>query len=160
MFDHCQVLVDGRVVVAGGRLGSEVTGKTWVLEDNIWVEAWSMSTARNFHACTEFSGKLYSIGGETADGTVLASVEVYDPTTRLWSGGPQLPVGVTKAQAITFEGSIYVLAGRRKGSSNLAVFRLSEDQGDWETLPGVEVEDSYRAVFPAVVATRNLINCL
>ena len=31
VFDHCQVVLHGKVVVAGGRLGKEVTGKTWYL---------------------------------------------------------------------------------------------------------------------------------
>jgi N-acetylneuraminic acid mutarotase len=36
-------------------------------------------------------GKVYALGGLTEDGKVVKSVDLYDPATRTWSRGPDLP---------------------------------------------------------------------
>ena len=152
---HCQVLAGDQVVVAGGSSGSEALGKTWVMESSGWAEVGSMGTARYFHACTEFAGKIYSVGGTKADGTLLSSVEVYDPAARFWSPGPQLPVGIKGGQAVTFEDSLYLLSGETVGGRNREVFRLPAPGQEWEVVPGADIE----SVSQALVVTCGALHC-
>ena len=161
---HCQVDVGGQVIIAGGRLGSDLryedaSDKTWLLEEEIWSEIGLMSNARFFHACAQFSGKMYSIGGQNMDGMILSSVEVYDPATHEWTKGPKLPVGITMAQAFTYENMLYVLAGQTAEGTNRQMFLLFAPDSQWEVLPGVDVENQYRSVFPAVEVSGGLLNC-
>ena len=158
LYNHCQVQVGGQVIIAGGRLGSDAVGRSWVMEGETWKEVGGMTKGRQFHACAELSGKVYSIGGETANSELLSSVEVYDPVTGRWTPGPELPVGMKYAQAVTFQNMIYLLAGEINGGiANLQMFTLTADGSDWQS--GAGVEERFRTVFPAQVVTHNLINC-
>ena len=71
LWNHCQVEVGGQVVIAGGRESGGAVARTLVMDGDSWTEVSSMVHKRQFHACAEFSGKIYSIGGETAAGYLL-----------------------------------------------------------------------------------------
>ncbi len=49
--------------------------------------------SRRALAVGALGGKVYAIGGLTDDGKVVKSVNIYDPATRTWSRGPELPGG-------------------------------------------------------------------
>ena len=76
--DHCQVEVGTQVFIIGGRADSVTSSLTYVLNENNWEEVTPMAEPREFHACVELMGKIYSIGGSDPSGT---SVEIYDPGT-------------------------------------------------------------------------------
>ena len=92
----------------------------------MWIEVGSLTQARQYYACAEFSGKMYSIGGKTGTEETLYTVEVYDPSTRTWANGPQLPAKVAWAQTINFENTLYLLGGDTyDGSPNTKIFKLA-----------------------------------
>ena len=72
---------------------------------------------------------------------------------------PKLPVGITMAQAFTYENMLYVLAGQTAGGTNRQMFFLFAPDSQWKVLPGVDVENQYRSVFPAVEVSGALLNC-
>ena len=161
LYNHCQVEVGGTVVIAGGRLGNYASGGTLVLKGGAWEEVASMKQGRNFHACAELSGKVYSIGGDTAsDSNILSSVEIYDPTIDVWTPSPNLPVGIKTAQAVTYKNMILLLAGVTDGgSANLQIFTLTAGDTTWQTEEFVGVDEESRSVFPAQIVTSSLIDC-
>ena len=151
--------VGGQVVIIGGRESDSALAKTLVMEGEGWREISSMVVARQFHACAEFSDKIYSIGGETVTGDLLSSVEIYDPATNEWSEGPELPEGIKTGQALNFQSSLYLLAGVGATGTNTQMFKLSGEGLGWETVPGVGVDEQMRSVFPALIVTSDLIKC-
>lgn len=80
-------------------------------------------------------GKLYFIGGATADGKLSRHVDIYDPATNAWSAGPDMPTPVYRAQAAEINGSIYVAGGRRSmnGSATTHLQILDPAAGAWST---------------------------
>ena len=92
----------------------------WVLdlEDTSkgWTNAAPMPEARNQFSVVTFDGKIYAIGGQfNHDSRQLdqARVDIYDPETDTWSGGPPLPHGHSHGEASTFVhgGRIYMAGG-------------------------------------------------
>ncbi len=75
-----------------------------------WTTRSSMPTARARLAVVAVEGKVYAIGGDTADG-VSAAVEVYDPVTDGWSRLGDKPQAVRNASAAAIGPLIYVPGG-------------------------------------------------
>ena len=160
LFNHCQVNIKGQVIINGGRYGEDAMKNTWALKDTGWEDIGDMTVGRYFHSCAEFSGKLFSIGGKATDGTILNSVEIYDLTSQTWSKGPDLPEGLYAGQAVTYQGTLYYMAGANSGeTANSKIFKLSDEDSDWEEVPGVSLEEPYRGVFPALLVPSNLVTC-
>merc|ERR1739844_728987 len=61
LFNHCQVNIQGQVIVNGGRYGQDAMKNTWTLKETGWEDIGDMAVGRYFHSCAEFSGKLFSI---------------------------------------------------------------------------------------------------
>jgi N-acetylneuraminic acid mutarotase len=80
-----------------------------------------MPTARNGLAlATSNNGRLYAIGGQTGDGTVLSVVEEYDPATDTWAPVASLPSARAGLGAAVSGGKIYVIGGKNTAGSSLA----------------------------------------
>ena len=153
LHDHCQVQVGTQVFIIGGRSGAGSSSSIFLLENNGWREMSSMIQAREFHACVELLGKIYTIGGEHSITGGISSVEIYDPNSDTWEDGPELPIPLFYAQAITFEDTIYLFGGQ----DNKQIFTLGSTSSMWEVLEGVEVDESFRAVFPAPVVSGDVL---
>ncbi len=78
------------------------------------ASAWSTSeplqVARQEVAVAELDGRVYVVGG-LVGGTVLSSVEVYDPTSDSWSFAAPLPTGIHHTAAVSSGGRLYVMGG-------------------------------------------------
>jgi Galactose oxidase, central domain len=94
--DHRATLLEsGKVLVTGGSPNTDgcafhALASTELYDPNTgnWSDAGSLGTARLFHTATRLaSGQVLVVGGKL-DGTtttVLASAELYDPSTGIWS---------------------------------------------------------------------------
>jgi alpha-tubulin suppressor-like RCC1 family protein len=90
------------------------------LLDPRWETTGAMGVARHEHTATRLSdGRVLVTGGrsttETAAGALLASAEIYDPTTRTWSSingmpGPTAPRRLHSATLLT-DGRVLVAGG-------------------------------------------------
>ena len=73
------------------------------------------------------------VGGFTADGGTVATVDVLDTATGRWERGPDLPVAVNHAMATSMSGTVYVLGGLGADHTpSAAAFRL--DPGGWQPI--------------------------
>jgi N-acetylneuraminic acid mutarotase len=88
-------------------------------------------------ASAEVDGTIWLFGGIRSDGTVTARHEGYDPAVDEWKRSDDLPVAVSHAMAVTWEGNAVVLGGwMREGGKNVAadqVWRVVN--GRWVELP-------------------------
>jgi N-acetylneuraminic acid mutarotase len=99
------LLLDGTVLVAGGRSYSSSAGTLAYLSDaqiydpikGTWTPTTNMTTARADHTATLLSdGRVLIVGGtnETSDGRhALTTAELYDPSTGTWSATGTLSLG-------------------------------------------------------------------
>jgi hypothetical protein len=82
-----------------------------------WKEMAPMLAARSSHASAVLNGKIYVFGGQSAAGSVLNSVEEYDPALNAWTARASMPTARYKLAACALGQSIYVLGGQ--GTSRL-----------------------------------------
>jgi len=68
--------------------------------------------------------RIYAIGGGLAGGRPSNQVEEYDIATERSVVAAKLPGAVTGACALTLDGYVYVLGGRRRGSPSRAILRF------------------------------------
>jgi len=82
--------------------------------------AWTMlakaPTARTEVAAAAAGGRIHVIGGYTAYGATVPTVEVLDIATGQWERGPDLPVAVNHAMASTVDDAVYVFGGYLAGN--------------------------------------------
>jgi uncharacterized repeat protein (TIGR01451 family) len=89
------LLPSGKVLIAGGRNFIDILASADIYDpaSNTWSAASSMKTGRYFHTATLLpSGKVLVAGGvsDLGGGAVLASAELYDPTSNTWSAAGSL----------------------------------------------------------------------
>ncbi len=86
----------GWFAIAACACSDEGIGETTLNEvpaEPKWLAAASMSVARSGHQSLLLdNGRVLVLGGYDADGHVLASAEIYDPTTDSWDGAPSMLV--------------------------------------------------------------------
>jgi N-acetylneuraminic acid mutarotase len=87
--------------------------------------------------------RVYIVGGLDDSGEVLKTVSVFDPATKNWSNGPELPGGNNAG----FSPGICPLNGRLYVSvADGTVARLSADGGKWEPIAKVMPRVVHRMV--------------
>jgi hypothetical protein len=104
--------VDGVIYVVGGMLAGETRSEVFALDKGAWRSAAPLKVAREHESVVAFEGRVYAIAGRRGTmSTNLASVEIYDPKTNVWTDGPPLPRATGGCAAVVHQGKIYVLGG-------------------------------------------------
>ena len=111
------LLRDGSVLVAGGFSNHASVTTTELLDPGITAfrATGSLSTPRSSHGgALLLDGRVIVIGGNTRgdSGTVLASAEIYDPTTGAWSATGDMSVRRHKLAVVALaDGRVLALGG-------------------------------------------------
>lgn len=110
--------VNGKIYAIGGvGVGSGIPLATVEVYDpstNLWSSAPPIHHARTGLAASVLYGKIYAIGGSVPILTgfqVLNTVEVFDPSTNLWSAAPSPLVATSNLAVAPVNGFIYVIGG-------------------------------------------------
>ena len=77
-------LEDGRVVVSGGQVGGAASADVEIFDPVAGTSTFAatMAAPRAWHASSRLAdGRVLIVGGATADGTALATAEIFDPET-------------------------------------------------------------------------------
>jgi N-acetylneuraminic acid mutarotase len=69
-----------------------------------------MPTARRDLAAVVLNNRIYAIGGSDGQST-LNLVEVYDPSTNIWSTAPSPLAARTQFGAVALNGFVYLMGG-------------------------------------------------
>ena len=75
-------------------------------------------------------GKMYMVGGTTGQGET-ASMEVYDPSRRQWSRGPDMPTAVTGACAVVHRDALIVSGGTNTTGESQEVNMFNVTSNRW-----------------------------
>jgi N-acetylneuraminic acid mutarotase len=89
---------------------------------NLWSSAPPIHRARAGLAAGVLNGKIYAIGGYVPFGTgiqVLNTVEVFDPSTNLWSAALSPLLARAGHAVATVNGFIYVIGGETSNETPL-----------------------------------------
>jgi N-acetylneuraminic acid mutarotase len=106
------VRVDGMTAT-----GFQVTATYGLVGANRWSAKAPMPTARKQLAAAALGGLLYAIGGSNAAGTVLKTVQTYDPLTNAWTTRPPLPAPRWRTNgAAGISIRVYVAGGVQPGT--------------------------------------------
>jgi N-acetylneuraminic acid mutarotase len=130
------IYVSGGWTMSGASEASDFCGDTLAFDLDKPESGWQsieQPFERRALAVAEQGGKLYVHGGLTGGGmNVERRVDVYDPATKSWSRGPDLPgtgrVDGFGTSAYTIEGTIY-----HSGASG-TIYRLSVGGDAWEPI--------------------------
>ncbi|WAC92120.1 serine/threonine-protein kinase [Mycobacterium sp. Aquia_213] len=102
-----------------------------------WTPISDARVARYAAATTQVDGTIWVFGGIRSDGTVTARDEGYDPAIDEWKRSDDLPVAVSHAMAVTWQGNPVVLGGwmtaEGKNVATDQVWRVVN--GHWVELP-------------------------
>lgn len=102
-----------------------------------WKPITNARISRDAAATTQTDGTIWIFGGIRSDGAFTGLQEGYDPVIDSWKGGDDLPVPVSHAMAVTWQGNPVVLGGwKSDGGKNVAtdqVWRVVNSR--WVELP-------------------------
>jgi hypothetical protein len=132
-----------------------------------WTELADAPVALTEVAAAALDGRIWVVGGLDEQGRAVSTVQVYDPSTDAWTGGPELPDPVHHAALVAAEGSLFLLGGyvgSGFGQTTSAVRHLAPGSTNWQTaepLPdgraaGAAAWDGSRFVYGGGVGPRGL----
>lgn len=80
------------------------------------VSTWStraeLLDANSEMSVAELNGKIYVLGGYPSSRISVATVQIYDPETDVWSYGTSLPQALNHTMAASVAGKIYLIGGQ------------------------------------------------
>ncbi|QDV33414.1 kelch repeat-containing protein [Tautonia plasticadhaerens] len=135
------VLGDHLYVVGGWAMVGGESSDAYFLDDALRLDLGDPSAGwerislppapRRALAVAAHDGKLYMVGGLTEGGGTVRDVDVFDPATGAWSGGPELPGEPIQG----FAPSAFSVGGRLLASGgDGTIYRLSESGESWEAI--------------------------
>lgn len=160
--EHVMAAVNDQIYVIGGRVGGSPSAATFPehrdtarvdiydVATGTWSRGIDAPTARNSAASAVIDGRIYVVGGrqylEQEDGSAanvnLATLEVFDPATGLWSVRAPMPQAAGGHGAAAFDGKLYVIGGEQWVPEK-AVFAESwvydPATDEWDSLPDLSI---------------------
>ncbi len=147
--DAIAAIVDGRLLVAGGRTTSSpaAAGDAWTsrfrgvvpatgpfAEDPGWLSTASPGVSRRGACAVTAGGRVYVLGGFDGGGAPLDTMEVFDPAADTWSSAPSMPTARGNFGAVEAEGKIYAFGGETSSGAKTGVCEVYDlTSGAWET---------------------------
>jgi N-acetylneuraminic acid mutarotase len=136
----CGAVMDGKAYVAGGRSSTVQIDYTSSVHrfdqiSNTWEEIESLNEPRNSGCAAVLQGKLYVAGGVTGDlfnEQVLASVEYYQSSEKMWEKAPRMRMARRGAGAAVIGGKLYVAGGFNGNVVLDSVERYDPSTNSWE----------------------------
>ena len=138
-------------MIIGGIKESSASDEIYSLEGNSWIRRGTLGTKRRLHACTALGKYLYIVGGTSANAK-LATTEILDMETWEVQSGPDLPWQASSCQAVSHNGTVYVVGGHGK------VVKLDKSTNTWTNIPHIKVSPKLRQVFPPQLVGNKIVD--
>ena len=174
IFSSCMAAIDdNNVLLIGGYLyGFKLTNKMWkyAIQEDSWEEMPPMRLARAQHSCIavrdrdDNSVNIVVAGGAVEGSFGSNSVEIFDPVSQAWIGGPDLPFNISLSQLIDDglgDGGAMLIGGRATMNSNTqrleSILHLPQRMSKWKRV-GRDIKIK-RASHVAMMIPETLISC-
>jgi N-acetylneuraminic acid mutarotase len=120
---HGAALIDGKIYVVGGRIGSTFiiglsnnvsTNEVYDVEKNTWSSALGMPTPRSGIGVAVLNGRMHVLGGEAYLNDLVGTYrthEAYDPKSNSWQRLPPMPTPRHGLAVAEIGGKIYAVSG-------------------------------------------------
>jgi N-acetylneuraminic acid mutarotase len=120
---HGASLIDGRIFVVGGRIGSTFiiglsnnvsTTESYDIANNTWSAVPGMPTPRSGIGTAVLNGRMHVLGGEAYINDLVGTYrthEAYDPKTNSWQRLPPMPTPRHGLAVGEIEGKMYAVSG-------------------------------------------------
>ncbi len=137
---HDTVLVGDTLLVVGGWNSRGAAGHDWhdtavALDLAAAAPEWKpvpQPFQRRALTAAVAGGKVYVLGGLAADAAAVRTVDVYDPASKTWAAGPDLP---GPSDRVGFSPAAGTVAGRLVVNTSAGpLHRLSADGASWEAV--------------------------
>jgi N-acetylneuraminic acid mutarotase len=134
------VFIPGRVAANFGYVNDAVRFTT----QTAWAARAPLPSARRGLAAWGVNGLLYAIGGSNSAGTVLTTVQAYNPSTNSWSSRASLPAArQTGNGAVAINGIIYLAGGHdAAGALTRTLYAYNTSTNTWSTKATMPVYSS------------------
>src|SRR3989440_3190307 len=148
-FHTATLLPNGKVLVAGGDNGTVLaTAELYDPVSGTWSPTGNLVSPRERHTATLLpNGKVLVAAGfyaDTSSSTQLASAELYDPATGIWSSTQDLPDARTDhTLTLLPNGKALVVGGGSNSSGSLATAELYDPaSGTWSATASLPTDRS------------------
>lgn len=120
---HGAALIDGKIYVVGGRVGSTFiiglstnvnTNEAYDLAKDTWSSVFGVPTARSGVGVAVLNGRMHVLGGEAYLNDLVGTFrthEAYDPKTNSWDRLPPMPTPRHGLAVVEIGGKIYAVSG-------------------------------------------------
>lgn len=118
-------VIDGKIYVAGGRPPRGTDFAVYEPASDTWTTLPDLPTQRNHLGAAAAGGKVYITGGRFGAGFESEKtdrVEIYDPNTRRWSLGAEMPRPRGGVNTVEAYGCIHVFGGEGNSDTPSGVF--------------------------------------
>lgn len=77
----------------------------------VWSTVQDIPTPRSGLSVVAVDEKIYAIGGVNASDSIVATMEIFDPSTNTWTTGADMPAAVAFTASAVIDGKIYIAGG-------------------------------------------------
>lgn len=146
--DYALLAFEGRLYLFGGWDGSRVSAETYIFlpgatpAQGEWQRLTPLPAARRGAGAAQASGRIFVLGGQAADGTILNTNEIYAPyldqgAENPWQAGMPLPEPRLRPAVSSVADLIYVIGGTTSpsGQTDLPTLQLAPSANLWQRLP-------------------------
>jgi len=120
---HGASLIDGKIYVVGGRIGSTFiiglsnnisTNEVYDIAKNTWAAVLGMPTPRSGVGTAVLNGRMHVLGGEAYLNDLVGTYrthEAFDPKTNAWQRLPPMPTPRHGLAVAEIGGKMYAVSG-------------------------------------------------
>lgn len=124
---------------AGGSAGSagSAGALTGMAQEDVLTD---LSGVRQEHSVVALAGEIYIVGGYSPSSTAVATVEAYNPTTRMWRSVRDFPQILNHANAAVVGSTLYVLGfyiGSSQSNTSRQVYAYDPGTNEWSERTGM-----------------------
>ena len=136
--------IGDRLYTAGGKTFFGWPASEWVNLDHVWsyhipsgawrVEPPMLEPGKAYSGIAALDGELWLLGGLFRDGgdtKATSTVEIYDPATRQYRRGPELPRKAGQVVALTVGQRLYAVGGADDEGATTEVLSIAAGETSW-----------------------------